>query len=182
MIKFRRKPGEAALVGTFTICFAIISSSNINDHNLKEPPTILFILVVVVISLYFLFVEPIKQPQSYHNFADKRQFICSCHSLSGVFLPPSNISTNENRRRGFIIPNFGDVVSNIVILAGGIFGVILLHISNTEEEVEDTNRSWQLNTCLPIMFYSTIAISIGSTYYHCNPHDASLVWDSCTRN
>lgn len=178
MIKFRKRPGEAALVGTFTICFAIISSSNIN---FIEPPTILFILGVVLISLYFLFVEPIKQPQSYHNFADKRQFICSCHSLSlseGIFLPPGNISTNENRsRRGFIIPNFGDVVSNIVIFAGGLFGVILLHIDNTKEEVEDTNRSWQLNTCLPIMFYSTIAISIGSTYYHCNPHDASLVWD-----
>ena len=152
------------------------SSSNTNYHNFTEPQTILFILGVVFISFYFLFVEPINQPQSYHNFADKRQFICSCHSLSeGIFLPP----TVENRsRRGFIIPNFGDVVSNIVILAGGLFGVILLHIcNNTEEEVEDTNRSWQLNTCLPIMFYSTIAISIGSTYYHCNPHDASLVWD-----
>jgi len=175
MIKIRRRPGEAALVGTFTICFAIISSSNINNHNFTEPPTILFILGIVLISLYFLFVEPIKQSQSYHNFADKRQFICSCHSLSeGIFLPPDSIV--ENRRRGFIIPNFGDVVSNIVIFAGGLFGVILLHIDSTKEEVEDTRR-WQLNICLPIMFYSTILISIGSTYYHCNPHDASLVWD-----
>ena len=45
MIKFRRKPGEAALVGTFTISFAITSSSNINNYNFTEPPTILYIYI-----------------------------------------------------------------------------------------------------------------------------------------
>lgn len=36
---------------------------------------------------------------------------------------------------------------------------------------------WQLEVCFPILFYSTIAIAVGSTYYHWNPNDSTLVWD-----
>ena len=112
--------------------------------------------------------------------------MCSCHGngsrySSGLFLPSND---NERRVDGFVaIPNFGDVVSNLVILAGGLWGVIRTNIIKEEYyngadfEDMDPTRQWQLTICLPILFYSTILISFGSTYYHWSPTDQSLVWD-----
>lgn len=84
---------------------------------------------------------------------------------------------------GFLsIPNFGDVVSNLVILAGGIWGAILTNVAREEYndfavEDMDSTRQWQLTICLPILFYATIFTSFGSTYYHWSPTNQSLVWD-----
>lgn len=67
------------------------------------------------------------------------------------------------------------MVSNIVILAGGVFGLVLQ--LNSAEFISEPSRKWQLHVCLPIFFYSTVAIAAGSTYYHWSPSDSSLVWD-----
>lgn len=156
----------------FVICILKVTSTH-----LLESSILLLLLVVVVttlVSLFFLFVEPIAQPRKYHDFADKRLFLCACHWPSeGLFLPPN--SDVHRRRAGFIIPNFGDVVSNIVILIGGSTGSILLSLKEHGEM--DSVRLWQVEVCLPIFFYSTIAISIGSSYYHWNPNNKTLVWD-----
>ena len=129
-------------------------------------------MVVTLISAFFLFVAPIPQPQDYHNFADKRIYICSCAATGGFFLPPGA----ERERTGFIIKNFGDVMSNLVIFAGGVIGLALLHLGSIDIGVEPI-RKWQLQVCLPILFYSTVAVSAGSAYYHWNPNDSTLVWD-----
>jgi hypothetical protein len=134
--------------------------------------TLAFVLLATFIGLFFLFIEPLPQPQAYYNFADKRIFVCSCHGYSdGFFLPPSE------RRKGFSIPNFGDVMSNLYILAGGSYGVIQLQLVNRNDVQVDLIRQWQLELCLPILFYATVLVSIGSTYYHWKPNDQSLVWD-----
>ena len=85
-------------------------------------------------------------------------------------MPPGS-----QRRRGFVIPNFGDVVSNIVILGSGVFGLVIVQLDSSEVVLEP--RKWQLQVCLPIFFYSTVAIAAGSTYYHWSPSNSSLVWD-----
>ncbi len=136
------------------------------------PSTVLLLVVATLISAFFLFVAPIPQPQVYHDFADKRIFICSCAATGGFFLPPSA----ESERKGFIIKNFGDVLSNLAIFAGGVTGLALLQVGSTDIEVESI-RKWQLEVCLPILFSSTVAISAGSAYYHWNPNDSTLVWD-----
>jgi len=60
-------------------------------------------------------------------------------------------------------------------LFGGLLGAILLCLKDVGEV--DEIRSWQLEVCLPIFFYSTIAISFGSSYYHWKPSNQTLVWD-----
>jgi hypothetical protein len=177
MLNFRRKPPLQAKIGAAS--FTISSVNLIHLHHQQHGDEITFLIassaLVVSISTFFLFVEPIPQSQTYHNFADKRVFICSCHAHSeGFFLPPGS---ERRRRHRFLVPNFGDVISNIFIFAGGMMGAILLQFAKQQDNGEDIMRQWQLNVCLPILFYSTILISIGSTYYHWNPTDKSLVWD-----
>ena len=108
-----------------------------------------------------------------------------------MFLPPdyqhdeSGDKSAKTRNDGRIaFPNFGDTASNIVILLGGLSGVIslvALEVLDTAKGATAGERSpseeWQLNTCLPIFFLATVAVSVGSTYYHWNPTDATLVWD-----
>lgn len=180
MIKFRSKPTPASVVGVLVLF--VISSFIAFKHQHIHANTLLrlsLLVAVAFVSLFFLFVEPIAQPQQYHDFADKRLFLCSCHS-QGLFLPPTNDidgrRNNNQTTAGFIIPNFGDVVSNIVILIGGLSGALLLH-RKENGEIDDSIRNWQLEICLPIFFYSTIAISFGSSYYHWNPNNKTLIWD-----
>ena len=173
-IKLRGKPSSASVGGVlvFVICTLKVARSNVQDNIVLMLP---LLVVLLLVSLFFLFVEPINQHQKYHDFADKRFFLCACHSPSeGLFLPP-NSDVSTNRSTGFIIPNWGDVISNMVILVGGLMGAILLCLKDNEEV--DEIRSWQLEVCLPIFFYSTIAISFGSSYYHWKPSNQTLVWD-----
>ena len=60
-------------------------------------PIQLIILSVLLLGLFFYFVDPIRQPQSYHNFADQRTFLQ--------------------------IPNFFDVTSNAPFLLVGLLGL-----------------------------------------------------------
>lgn len=65
----------------------------------------------------------------------------------------------------FNIPNFWNVVSNIPFLVIGLIG---LYKSSTLLE----------NKVQYIMFFLGISlVSIGSSYYHLNPNDNTLVWD-----
>mmetsp|Transcript_24087 Transcript_24087/g.51991 ORF Transcript_24087/g.51991 Transcript_24087/m.51991 type:complete len:309 (+) Transcript_24087:142-1068(+) len=174
VLQFRRQPTESAKIGVVLFSTYALYLIYKYDHQFSVTTSILILLVVALISAFFLFVAPISQPQAYHNFSDKRQFLCSCHAATvGFFLPPG---TEMRRNSGFIIPHFGDVISNIIIFVGGVFGLVLLHFDSTEVGLEPA-REWQLHVCLPVFFSSTVAISAGSTYYHWNPNDSSLVWD-----
>lgn len=168
-VQFRGKPPLTSVGGVSAF---LISTLKVAWNNV---PLLPLLVLIAVVSLFFLFVEPINQPQKYHDFADKRLFLCACHSpLEGLFLPP-NSDVRKNPTGRVIIPNFGDVISNIVILIGGLTGAMLLRLKDVGEV--DEVRSWQLEVCLPIFFYSTIAISFGSSYYHWKPSNQTLVWD-----
>jgi hypothetical protein len=176
MLKVRRQPTSQAKVGVVLFAAYIIHIVHSHGHKLSGSLLVLLLAVATSISAFFLFVAPTPQEQAYHDFADKRIFVCSCASTGGFFLPPGA----ETERVGLVIKNFGDVLSNVVILAGGVTGLALLHVGGTEMEAEPI-RMWQLQICLPILFYSTVAISAGSAYYHWNPNDSTLVWDRLVR-
>src|SRR6267378_7990890 len=71
-----------------------------------------------------------------------------------------------DRRAFFGIPNFWDVVSNIPFLLVGIAGLrfCLAH--------ELRGKSAWL-----VLFAGAALVSVGSSYYHWDPKDATLVWD-----
>ena len=70
--------------------------------------------------------------------------------------------------RGFLgVPSFLNVVSNVAFLAVGIAGIVLC----LRRKVDGAGASW-------LTFFGGIAlIAAGSTWYHLNPDDDTLVWD-----
>jgi len=95
-------------------------------------PTRAFVLATAsVVWSAFLLVEPIGQPQAYHDFADRR----------------------VARVGPVTVPYLGDVASNAFILAGGLFGLHRLRAAERDaNSSEDATREWQLECCLPIFF------------------------------
>lgn len=72
------------------------------------------ISLAVVMGIIALFVPPIPQPLSYHNFADHRGWLG--------------------------IPNFGDVVSNVPFAVVGIWGLIVLLTPQAVKFVDSRER------------------------------------------
>lgn len=176
-IKLRRPSSTAVFSITIFIVLAVIQYQNTTQLQ-HHVGSLIYAALVILLSSFFLFVLPIPQQKAYHNFADKRR--CQCECGIPKFLP-ANVSTRNVRGVGFIVPNFGDVASNVVILIGGICGLvslILLEYPNDTTTNHPTDHDdWQTKACLPIFFGSTVAISMGSTYYHWKPNNATLVWD-----
>ena len=171
---FRSRPTPASAFGISIFIFLSATYFNwgyLRDNNLVAPA----IVLVGVLSAIFLFVEPIPQPVSYHNFADKRCMLCRCGGQ--MFLPPNILESRvQGRGRGWIVlPNFGDVSSNVVILVGGVAGLVLL--ANAELLDLAETDAWQVTVCLPAFFGGTLLTAFGSAYYHWEPSNASLVWD-----
>jgi len=71
-----------------------------------------------------------------------------------------------DNRSWLLIPNFSDVISNIPFAIIGWLG-LLFCLSNRN----DTSLSWQ------IYFMGLILVAAGSSYYHWNPNNQTLVWD-----
>ncbi|CAA7396949.1 unnamed protein product [Spirodela intermedia] len=102
----------------------------------------------VVCFLVLMVVTPaIPQSQEYHQFADQRR----------LFLG---------------IPNTLNVISNFPFLVVGIIGLILCYHGNYFIlSLEGEIWGW---TCF---FLGVAAVAFGSSYYHLDPDDATLVWD-----
>jgi len=71
----------------------------------------------------------------------------------------------------FLIPNFWNVVSNLPFVFVGILGLALL--------AKDTPKGGlaELRMAYITFFIGLIMTGFGSSYYHWNPNNASLVWD-----
>jgi hypothetical protein len=92
----------------------------------------------------------IPQPLSYHMFADHRSFLG--------------------------IPNFADVASNLPFAVIGVWGMVFTLRTGSKElakHFEDRREQW------PYLFVFTglLLTAFGSSYYHWNPNNATLVWD-----
>ena len=103
--------------------------------------------IIILISLFtvsliaVVLIGEIEQYQSYHDFADSRIF--------------------------FALPNFSDVISNLLFFVVGMTG---LRFAFTQGGGE-ARSSWIT------LFAGVALVSFGSGYYHWNPNDGTLVWD-----
>jgi hypothetical protein len=110
----------------------------------------LLFLVTALVAATALLLPPIPQPQSYHLFADRRNFLG--------------------------IPNFGDVVSNLPFAVVGLWGLVFLLRPGTGQT---SNRFINVMERWPylIIFTGLLLTAFGSSYYHLHPGNARLVWD-----
>lgn len=80
----------------------------------KSKAPLLLIAVAVIMTIIAVFLPPIPQPLSYHNFADHRAWLG--------------------------IPNFGDVVSNVPFAIVGVWGLSFLFTSGTGKFADPRER------------------------------------------
>lgn len=106
----------------------------------------MWIILLAVVALYGLLrlsFGPLPQDPAYHLLADTRTSL------------------------GFI-PRAGDVLTNLAILAAGLFGLALRTRMNVMPEAR---------TAVNVLIVATILTAFGSAYYHWAPANATLIWD-----
>ena len=110
----------------------------------------LLVLIVAAVAIIAMLLPPIPQPQWYHMFADQRRFLG--------------------------IPNFNNVVSNFPFAAVGLWGLVFLLRSSCSQDGRpflDRRERWPYL----MVFVGLILTAAGSSYYHLQPDNTSLVWD-----
>ena len=102
-----------------------------------------------VVAIGALFGPRIPQPQSYHRFADQRDF--------------------------WAIRHFFDVVSNLGFLVVGFWGAVFTLNANSGADTAFLGRKERW----PYFFFfvGVLLTAFGSAYYHWTPDDARLLWD-----
>jgi len=108
------------------------------------------IAATVLIVVIALLLPRIPQPQSYHLFADRRTF--------------------------FGVPNFEDVASNVPFAFVGAWGLVFLGRLRGRRLAEcfvDGRERWPW----AVFFVGVLLTAFGSSYYHWNPNNSTLVWD-----
>ena len=106
--------------------------------------------LVLLCSVILFFLPPIPQPLEYHNFADQRMVLG--------------------------IPNFLDVLSNLLFLAAGLYGLKLLFDPRHGRERALFEARGEI-IAYTLFFTASLLTCFGSIYYHLTPDNASLVWD-----
>ncbi len=71
----------------------------------------------------------------------------------------------------FSIPNFWNVVSNLPFIFVGVLGLIAISKQSVNGSLPE------LRVIYSVFFVGLIFTGFGSSYYHWNPNNASLVWD-----
>jgi len=104
-------------------------------------PLLLLLVFCPLLGLLFLYGKPIPQDPGFHLFADAR----TCLGLK----------------------NFGNVVSNLLLLAVGAIGMTWCW----RNAGMTARNSWF------VFFLGVALVFFGSGYYHYKPDDDSLVWD-----
>ena len=105
---------------------------------------IVALVVVLVVLAGWLLMPVIRQPQEYHAFADRRTFLG--------------------------IPHAADVLSNLALVAAGLFGLWRTRL--TARPLLPVTRA-----SLVVSFAGMALSGVGSIWYHLGPTDATLVWD-----
>ena len=107
--------------------------------------TLVAMLAAALAGLFFL--EPISQSAAYHGFVDTRSWLG--------------------------IPNFGDVVSNLLFAVAGGFGLWQVLGPAGRHIFGDPAERWPY----AFFFIGAALVSVGSAYYHAAPDNARLFWD-----
>jgi len=110
----------------------------------------LLVLIAAVVAVIAMLLPPIPQPQWYHMFADQRGFLG--------------------------IPSFNNVVSNFPFAAVGLWGLVFLIRASCRQDGRhflDRRERWPYL----MVFVGLILTAAGSSYYHLQPDNRTLVWD-----
>jgi len=105
-----------------------------------------WLIVAAVVAVYGLLrfsFGPLPQDPAYHLLADTR----TCLG---------------------IIPRAGDVLTNLAILAAGLFGLALRPRMTVAPEAR---------TAVNVLIAASILTAFGSAYYHWAPANVTLIWD-----
>lgn len=104
------------------------------------------LLLTCAIAFALALLPPFPQPQEYHRFADTRAW--------------------------FGVPNFLDVVSNLVFIVVAAAGLVAVSRPGRAAFVDRTEH-------LPyaLFFLALAATAFGSAWYHLAPDNARLFWD-----
>jgi len=114
-----------------------------DSHRVRWQVWLVLGVVLVLYALLRLAFGPLPQDPAYHLFADTR----TCLGL---------------------IPRAGDVLTNVAILAAGVFGLTLrprMPLATDERAAAN------------VLVAGAILTAFGSAYYHWAPSNARLVWD-----
>ena len=114
---------------------------------MRKPVVPILVAMAIIGVGLFWIVPPIPQPQWYHDFADKRPFLG--------------------------IPNFWNVVSNLPFAFLGMWGISWVLSADSAEALNDHSARW-MYVCL---FGAVALTGVGSSYYHLEPNNQTLVWD-----
>src|SRR5262245_20440195 len=117
--------------------------TRMNDSLVRRQVWLTVASVLVLYGVLRLSLGPLPQDPAYHSFADTRTFL-------GV------------------IPRTGDVLTNLAILAAGLFGFALRPRMTVSPEER---------TAANVLVAVSILTAFGSTYYHWAPGNPTLVWD-----
>ena len=124
------------------------SSSGGENLNTSYLPDwrIWLIAIIIVIGIVLVGLQnPVPQDPEYHNFADQRAL--------------------------FHVPNFWNVVSNLLFLAAGAAGLIALYARKCPGAIPVLRSSYG------VFFIGSALVAIGSAYYHLSPNNETLAWD-----
>lgn len=102
---------------------------------------ILVLLPFTGFFIAFFFQAPITQSEHYHLFADDRFWL---------------------------VPNFMNVLSNLIFMFSGYYAALNIDFSKLEKH----ERIYLITFIVGVFF-----TGFGSMYYHLNPNSQSLVWD-----
>ena len=104
----------------------------------------------IVIFTVCIFLPPVPQPLSYHNFADHRSWLG--------------------------IPNFGDVISNAPFAIVGLWGLAFIGSLKPTQQTRHFAHQAERWPYLGV-FFGLLLTALGSSYYHLAPDNHRLVWD-----
>jgi hypothetical protein len=108
---------------------------------------VLVTLSALVIGVWWWYAGPTPQPLAYHNFADQRPLLGVPHALN--------------------------VLSNLPFIVVGVLGIAFLTSPRAGKAFIAHVERWPYW----MFFIGLVLTGIGSSYYHANPNNDTLVWD-----
>ncbi len=96
---------------------------------------------------------------------------------TGVIVTHGPISQDDtyhlfvDTREIWSVPNFWNVATNIPFAIVGLLGLSRLRVPGRLGILDETRMAYTL------LFFGTLLVSIGSSYYHLEPNNRTLVWD-----
>jgi hypothetical protein len=109
----------------------------------------LVLICTLFIGGYLLVTAPMPQPLAYHNFADQRPLLGMPHMLN--------------------------VASNLPFLVVGVWGMVFMASESSRHPGVFLRTP---ERCAYWIYFLGLALTgIGSSYYHANPNNDTLVWD-----